>query len=245
MKRPISVMPDWKDNYLRTREAVTRACDVAGRSPAEVQLLAVSKFQPAEALAAVASVGQLIFGENYVQEWQAKRERVAAILPGVNICWHMTGHVQQRKAGIVAGAFALLHTLDSRKLADALERHLVAQNLLQPVLLEINIGGEQQKAGILPENALPLARHVLARCPHLPLRGLMCIPPLTASGAAARPFFARLRRLRDDLEGELGCKLPELSMGMSADFGEAIMEGATIVRIGTSIFGPRPPQPPV
>lgn len=242
MKPQISAMTDWTNRYIRTKEEVAQACAASGRRPGDVLLLAVSKFQPAEAITAVAQAGQRDFGENYIQEWESKQEQFRTLLPDNPLRWHMTGHLQHRKAPMAAGAFALIHTLDSRKLADALEKHLVARNLLQPVLLEINIGGEMQKPGAAPGEALELASHVLENCPHLLLRGLMCIPPLEFSGPEARPFFARLRQLRDRLERETGAALPELSMGMSSDFAEAIAEGATIVRIGTSIFGPRPPR---
>lgn len=227
-----------KDNYTHVREAVAEACLAAGRDPAEVQLLAISKYQPSAAIAVVAGLGQRDFGENYVQEWQEKRDALSGLLPGMGLRWHMTGHIQHRKASLVAGTFALLHTLDSQKLAHALETHLVARNLLQPVLLEVNLGDERQKAGVSTDDALALAGYVLLHCPHLQLQGLMCIPP--ANARASRPFFAELRQLRDRMERELGVKLSELSMGMSHDFAEAIAEGATIVRIGTNIFGPRP-----
>ncbi|MDE7241418.1 YggS family pyridoxal phosphate-dependent enzyme [Desulfovibrio sp.] len=222
------------------RERLARACTANGRRPGDVLLVAVSKFQPASAVAAVAGDGQRDFGENYVQEALEKRAELAADPVAADLRWHMIGHVQSRKAAQVAGNFVLIHTLDSVKLADALERRLVVTGQLQPVLMEINIGGEPQKAGVLPEEAEALGEHVLAACPHLSLRGLMCLPPVFDAGEAARPYFARLRRLGENLRSNLGIAMPELSMGMSGDFAGAVAEGATIVRIGTDIFGPRP-----
>lgn len=222
------------------RRRLAEACRANGRRPEDVLLVAVSKFQPASAVAAVAADGQRDFGENYVQEALEKRAELAADPVAAGLRWHMIGHVQSRKAAQVAGAFALIHTLDSVKLADALERRLAVTGALQPVLMEINIGEEPQKAGVLAKDAAALGEHVLAACPHLELRGLMCLPPVFDAGEAARPNFARLRRLGEDLRSGLGVAMPELSMGMSGDFAAAVAEGATIVRIGTDIFGPRP-----
>ena len=226
------------------RERLAEACKANGRRPEDVLLVAVSKFQPASAVAAVAADGQRDFGENYVQEALTKRAELAGDPVASDLRWHMIGHVQSRKAAQVAGAFVLIHTLDSVKLADALERRLAVTGQLQPVLMEINIGAEPQKAGVMPEAAEALGAHVLAACPHLELRGLMCLPPVFDAGDAARPYFARLRRLGEDLRSRLGIAMPELSMGMSGDFAAAVAEGATIVRIGTDIFGPRPPKAP-
>ena len=227
--------------YASVLERVTEAVTAAGRRPEDVRLVAVSKLHPAGDVAEVAAAGQVDFGENYVQEALEKR----SLLQSQGLCgdvrWHMIGHVQSRKAAQVAGAFALIHTLDSVKPADALERHLPSGGA-QPVLLEINVGDEPQKAGIPAAEATALAAHVQAHCPHLSLEGLMCLPPVFDAGEAARPYFARLRRLRDALREECGLPLPHLSMGMSGDFAAAIAEGATIVRIGTDIFGPRPPK---
>ncbi len=224
----------------RVRERLERACAACGRRPGDVLLVAVSKFHPASDVAAVAAAGQVDFGENYVQEALEKRGELAGVPAAARIRWHMIGHVQSRKAAQVAGAFVLIHTLDSVRLADALERRLADSGAMQPVLMEINIGEEPQKAGVMAADAAALAEHVLARCPHLEMRGRMCLPPVFDAGDAARPYFARLRRLGEDLRSRLGIGLPELSMGMSGDFAAAVAEGATIVRIGTDIFGPRP-----
>ena len=137
-----------------------------------------------------------------------------------------------------------MHTLDSVKLADALEKRAAALGVVQPVLCEINVGEEPQKAGIMADALPELEEHVLARCPHLEMQGLMCLPPVFDAGEAARPYFARLYRLREDMRARTGLPLPHLSMGMSGDFAAAVAEGATLVRIGTDIFGPRPPKVP-
>lgn len=230
-----------RERHAAVLERVRAAVIASGRAPEEVTLLAVSKFHSAGDIACVAAAGQIDFGENYVQEALEKRALLHAQGLCTSVRWHMIGHVQSRKAAQVAGAFSLVHTLDSRKLADALERHMPDQGV-QPVLLEINVGDEAQKAGIPASEAAALAAHVQEQCPHLSLEGLMCLPPVFDAGEAARPWFARLRRLRDSLRAECGLPLPHLSMGMSGDFAAAIAEGATIVRIGTDIFGPRPPK---
>jgi len=231
-------MPDILERYAHVEEEVAAACRKACCRRDNVLLLAVSKFQAASAISAVASMGQSDFGENYVQEALAKREALAG--ENVSLRWHMIGHVQTRKASQIAGVFQMIHTMDSSRLADAFERKLAQTGASQDVLIEVNIAAEPQKAGIMPAELSGLGQHILENCPHINLRGLMCLPPVFDSGEASRPYFAKLRSLRDNLARELGVKLPELSMGMSGDFGAAIVEGATIVRIGTRIFGPRP-----
>lgn len=231
-----------RERYVRVLERLDAACAAAGRGRDDVVLIAVSKLHPAADVAAVARAGQLDFGENYVQEALQKREELAGEPACRNVRWHMIGHVQSRKAAQVAGAFALIHTLDSRKLADGLERRLAVLEARQPVLMEVNVAAEPQKSGIMAEDLPALADYIVESCPHLELRGLMCLPPVFDAGEAARPHFARLRVLCEELRARLGLPLPELSMGMSGDFEAAVAEGATLVRIGTDIFGPRPPR---
>lgn len=221
------------ERYLEVEAQVARACASAGRKREDVLLLAVSKFQPLEAIIEVAQAGQLDFGENYVQEAREKMD----LLQGQGLRWHMIGHLQMRKAKSVAGAFDLVHSLDSEALAAGLEKRL--DNRTQDVLIEVNIGGEPQKSGVMAPDLKKLAGYVFENCPDLRLRGLMCLPPVFDNGDASRPFFEKLRLLRDQLEKDFGVNLPELSMGMSGDFQAAIAEGATIVRIGAAIFGPR------
>ena len=231
-----------RERYARVLERLDAACAAAGRKREDVTLIAVSKLHPAVDVAEVARAGQLDFGENYVQEALQKREDLAGESACRNLRWHMIGHVQSRKAAQVAGAFALIHTLDSRKLADGLERRLAVLEARQPVLMEVNVAAEPQKSGLMAEDLPSLADHILEKCPHLELRGLMCLPPVFDAGEAARPHFARLSALREELRDRLGLPLPELSMGMSGDFAADVAEGATMVRIGTDIFGPRPPK---
>ncbi len=231
-----------KARWEAVLERLDKAVTAAGRRAEEVRLIAVSKLHPAEAVAELALLGQRDFGENYVQE-ALEKQRSLDNVPGLArdfVRWHMIGHVQSRKASQVSGRFCLIHSLDSRHLADALEKRCAALNHVQPVLMEVNVGDEAQKSGLLRTDLQFMADHVLAACPHLSLQGLMCIPPVFDAGEAARPYFALLRDLRKVLRGTTGLPLPELSMGMSGDFEWAVLEGATSVRVGTDIFGPRP-----
>ena len=233
------------ERYEKVMERLDRAVQAAGRKREEITLIAVSKLHPAEMVAEVAALGQVDFGENYVQEALEKRETLDTMLPlerSAALRWHMIGHVQSRKAAQVAGHFDLVHTLDSERLAQALEKRCAQAGVQQRVLIEVNVGEESQKSGVDRKNLSALADYVQASCPHLELQGLMCIPPVFDAGEAARPYFALLRTLAEKLRSEAGLSLPHLSMGMSGDFEWAVMEGATFVRVGTDIFGPRPPK---
>lgn len=226
-------------NYEKVLEGLENACQKAGRKREDVTLVAVSKFHSVNDIESVAAKGQLDFGENYLQEASEKKKLLSSYN---NLRWHMIGHVQSRKAASVAGNFFLVHTLDSIKLANAMEKALREKELAQDVLIEVNIGEEAQKAGVSIKDLLSLAAHIEESCAHLKLKGLMCLPPVFDAGDAARPYFAKLFELRENLNRSLGRSLPELSMGMSGDYAAAIAEGATIVRIGTDIFGPRSPK---
>ena len=233
------------ERYEKVMERLDRAVQAAGRKREEITLIAVSKLHPAEMVAEVAALGQVDFGENYVQEALEKRETLDNMLPlerSAALRWHMIGHVQSRKAAQVAGHFDLVHTLDSERLAQALEKRCAQAGVQQRVLIEVNVGEESQKSGVDRKNLSALADYMQASCPHLELQGLMCIPPVFDAGEAARPYFALLRTLAEKLRSEAGLSLPHLSMGMSGDFEWAVMEGATFVRVGTDIFGPRPPK---
>jgi len=216
------------------RERMARAATAAGRSAQSVTLLAVGKAQPAELLAAAADCGVTDFGESYLQEALAK----IAALRSRALTWHFIGRIQANKTRPIAESFSWVHALDRVKVAERLaaQRPLEAPPL--NVCLEVNIAGEPSKGGIMPAELPDLAAHV-ARLPPLTLRGLMCIPPEEAEPARQRAWFARLRGLRDELNAT-GYSLDTLSMGMSADFEAAIQEGATIVRLGTVLFGARP-----
>ncbi len=216
------------------RDRLAEAARRSGRRPEAVRLIAVSKFHPASSVAAAAACGQRLFGENYIREARAKQDALARM----PLEWHCIGHVQSNKAADAAGRFALIHTLDAERTAQALSRRL-APGTVQEVLIQVNTGNEPQKTGIAPEGVPALAEALLA-LPGLRLRGLMCLPPCFDDAEAARPHFAALRNLRDALSRRLGLELPELSMGMSGDFEQAVEEGATLIRVGTDIFGPRP-----
>ena len=194
--------------------------------------------------------GGAAFGESYVQEALAKREAVASLLPGLPLEWHFIGHVQTNKAREVAGNFTLVHSVDSVRLGEALQRAWKVKTDLTPlsleqepfpsqaVLVQVNIGREEQKSGVRPEEAEALLK-ALAAMPALCVQGLMCLPPDVPEAEDARPYFRALRQLRDSLCERTGLDLPHLSMGMSHDFEQAVEEGATLVRVGTDIFGPR------
>jgi PLP dependent protein len=216
------------------RERMARAASAAGRSAQSVTLLAVGKAQPVELLAAAADCGVTDFGESYLQEALAK---IAALRTRA-LTWHFIGRIQANKTRPIAESFSWVHALDRVKVAERLAAQRPPEAPPLNVCLEVNIAGEPSKGGIMPAELPELAAHV-ARLPPLTLRGLMCIPPEEAEPARQRAWFARLRGLRDNLNAA-GYSLDTLSMGMSADFEAAIQEGATIVRLGTVLFGARP-----
>ncbi|MBV8055441.1 MAG: YggS family pyridoxal phosphate-dependent enzyme [Deltaproteobacteria bacterium] len=210
----------------RIADAVRRA----GRESESVRLVLASKTQPPAAVAAAFAAGARDFGENYVQEAAAKR----SALGGHDIRWHLIGHLQTNKARTAVETFNLIQTLDNQRLASALSR--LRPSPLIPVLVEINLAGETSKTGIKPEDAEALINSVRAQ---VDVQGLMAIPPMASTPEAARPFFRALRELRDRLTAATGLALSELSMGMTDDFVAAILEGATIVRVGRAVFGER------
>lgn len=214
----------------RIREAAA-AC---GRDPGEIRLVAVSKTWPPEAVAFAHEAGLAEFGENYVHE---AREKIAA-LGRLPLRWHLIGHLQTNKAKFAVRLFDLIHTLDSVRLAREIDRLAARLPKVQDVLIQVSLAGEETKSGASPEEVPALIAEA-SRLAHLRVRGLMTIPPYFDDPERARPYFARLRALRDRLEKESGIELPELSMGMTGDFEAAIAEGATLVRIGTAIFGKR------
>jgi hypothetical protein len=226
------------ENYEAVLADLAEAARASGRNPDEVRLVAVAKKHPAEAIAALAeALGSpetpVDIGESYIQEAQAKQQELA----DAPVRWHFIGKLQSNKAKLAAGEFALVHSVDSLKLARMLHKRAESLEDPQDILLQVNLGREPQKSGVDPENAAELAENIAALS-GLRLVGLMTMPPF-GDPEQARPIFAGLRRLRDELVERLGLALPELSMGMSDDFIQAIEEGATLVRIGTRIFGPR------
>lgn len=221
------------------RSRIEDACRRAGRPVESVTLVAVSKRMPVADVEAAWECGIRVFGENRVQEAEEKIREFRP--PG--IAWHLVGHLQSNKAGRAVGLFDLIHGVDDLELVSALARRAEGRGGKQALLLQVNTSGEASKSGCTPAGALALARAVVA-APALELRGLMAIAPIPdaaplAEPPGARAAFRRLAELRDALERELGVALPELSMGMTGDLEVAIEEGATLVRVGTALFGTR------
>lgn len=222
------------------RERLAAAAERNGRDPAQVRLVAVSKLFPAEAVAQLAACGQTEFGENYVQEGVAKIAVLRASHP--QLCWHFIGLLQSNKTREVAAQFDWVHTLDRWPIAQRLSAQRPAERnaqILAPlqVCIQVNISGEDSKSGVTPEAAVDLA-HAVAALPRLRLRGLMCIPAPAQGLEAQRAPFARLRALLAELQQQ-GLEVDTLSMGMSADLEAAVLEGASMVRVGTALFGVR------
>jgi PLP dependent protein len=221
-----------RQNLESVRNRIASAAARCSRAPASIALVAVSKTQSTQAIREAFEAGQRLFGENYAQELRDKAEELKA-LP---IAWHFIGHLQRNKAKYVAPVAACVETVDSVELAQALAGRAPGKLRL---LIEVNVGGEASKSGVAPEEVAELARGITA-IGTLELAGLMIIPPYDPDPEKGRPYFRKLRLLRDRLVPELGADcLRELSMGMSHDLEVAIEEGATIVRIGTAIFGGR------
>ncbi|MFZ5426264.1 MAG: YggS family pyridoxal phosphate-dependent enzyme [Thermodesulfobacteriota bacterium] len=221
-------------NLQRVRERIANACLKAGRDPASVTLVAVSKTHPAQAVAAMAAAGQAIFGESYAQEAVPKQDELARL----KLRWHFIGRLQKNKAKYVAGRFELIHSVDSLELARMLHKKSDFLGIVQPVLVQVNLACESQKAGCSLDAAMPLAE-AAAELSGLELRGIMLMPPWDEDPEANRGLFARARELRGRLSARLGLPMPELSMGMSHDLEQAVEEGATLVRVGTDLFGAR------
>jgi len=222
------------DRLAAVRHRVDAAASDRGRDPSSITLISVGKTFPAEVVNEAVTAGATDLGENRVQEAVAKKPGVAEAR------WHLIGPLQRNKARAALEVFDIVHTVDRFEIADRLQ-YLLTEHWPERslhVLLEINVAEEPQKAGALPEDASELLGHALG-CDRLSVRGLMAIPPWAEDPEASRPWFRKLRELRDRLEDEMGHPLPELSMGMSHDFEIAIAEGATMVRVGTAIFGPR------
>ncbi len=220
-------------NLERVLSNVAEAAAKAGRNRDDVQLIAVSKKQDAEKVRAVFDAGQPIFGESRVQEARAK----IPLLPAA-ARWHFVGHLQKNKIRHALPLFELFHSVDSLALAQDLERIAEEEGLRPRVLLEVNVAGEASKIGFAPA-ALREQLEELLLLVKLNIEGLMIIPPLAPDPEQSRQYFVMLRELRDEVEREFDLKLPELSMGMSNDYGVAVEEGATFVRVGTAIFGAR------
>ena len=231
-----------RENYLITLDNIATAAHNSGRTPEEVRLVVVTKSQPLEVVQAAIEAGARVLGENYPEEGVTK---IQSLPNQSGVEWHMIGHVQSRKARLVADHFELLHSLDSLKLAQRLDRFAAENNRVLPVLLEFNVGGEESKSGWDASDDsrwnvfLPEIQSILD-LPNLRVHGLMTMPPLEADPGDSRRFFQRLRLLRDHLASAFPqTDWHELSMGTSADYTVAVEEGATLVRVGTAIVGER------
>ncbi len=231
-------------NLARVQERIAAAATRVGRRADEITLVAVTKTHPPEVVAAAWTLGVRHFGENRVEEANPKIEAVRRLLADAGQeaapIWHMIGHVQSRKASsVIAGGYALVHSVDRVKLARRLHRFALEAGRVQDILLEVNVSGEPTKFGFDPETVVPAVEEI-ASLSNVRVRGLMTMAPIVTDPEEARPVFVALRELRD----QLACRFPELdwqhlSMGMTDDFEVAIEEGATMVRIGRAIFGPR------
>ncbi len=234
LARVQSVAESLADNLEKIRRRIAAACARAGRDPAGVELLAVSKFHPAESVAAAARLGLSVFGESRLQEAKAK----IPLCPD-RLQWHLIGHLQSNKVRDAVALFPWIQSVDSPELAADIQKQAGKQSRTVQVLLEVNVAGEASKFGWSPARLLEQVT-AMADLKRLEIQGLMTLAPYASDPERARPFFQRLRVLRDQCARLLGRPLPILSMGMSGDLEIAIEEGSTLIRVGTALFGPRP-----
>jgi pyridoxal phosphate enzyme (YggS family) len=220
-------------NLERVREQIAGAAAKVGRAVDEIGLVAITKMHPADRVREAIEAGQTLFGESRVQEARAKIPELPS-----NLRWHFVGHLQKNKIRHALPLFELFHSIDSLALAQDMNRIANEEGMHPRVLLEVNVAGEGSKFGFKLETVRAEMELLLA-LPRLSIEGLMCIPPLAEEAEASRAFLVQLRELRDALEKEFDLKLPQLSMGMTSDFPVAVEEGATLVRVGTAIFGER------
>ncbi|HIS27665.1 MAG TPA: YggS family pyridoxal phosphate-dependent enzyme [Candidatus Pullilachnospira intestinigallinarum] len=217
------------------KKRIEEACLRSGRDPGEVTLIAVSKTKPVSMIREAMEAGQTVFGENKVQELCSKYEELPK-----TIQWHMIGHLQRNKVKYIADKAALIHSVDSLRLAETIEQEGAKHQRVIPILIEVNVAGEDTKFGVSVEEALPLIQQI-APLPHVKIRGLMTIAPFVEDPGENRPVFAALRQLSVDIKGKNmnNVDMDILSMGMTNDYEVAVEEGATMVRVGTGIFGAR------
>lgn len=229
-------MSEIAERLAQVQARIAAAAHRAGRDPASITLVAVSKTVPPDRIKEGVAAGLTVLGENRVQEAQAKIQTLGRLVQ-----WHLVGHLQTNKAKLAVRLFDLIHSLDSLKLATELDRHARAAGKRVPCFVEANQGGELTKSGLAEAAVLPFIQEAAA-LGGIEIRGLMSLPPYLEDPEGVRPYFRRLRILRDEAAtaGIPGLRLEHLSMGMSHDFEVAVEEGATMVRIGTAIFGPRP-----
>ncbi len=229
-------MNSYQQSLSDVLQRIAGAAKKAGRDPLDIRLVAVSKTVSADRLRQAILAGVDIVGENYVQEARNKFSE----LGDLSVQWHFIGHLQRNKAKYVVRIFDLIHSVDSTRLADEINHQAGRIDKIQPILVQVNLAGETTKSGIEPEAVEQLVRHI-GTLPHLSLQGLMTMPPFFNAPEKVRPYFNQLRLLRDQI-GEMAIDhvhMNELSMGMTGDFETAVEEGATLVRIGTAIFGAR------
>jgi PLP dependent protein len=221
-------------NISTVMQRITDRAQACGRDPDSVHLVTAAKSQPVGLVRKAIEAGVDIVGENYIQEAQEKY----AILSDALIHWHFIGHLQSNKAKYAVRMFELIHSVDSMKLAAEIDKQARKAGKIQNILVQVNISKETSKSGIMQEQTLELIRSISSYS-NVRVKGLMTMPPYFDAPERARPYFAALRRLRDQMEQDLGVPLEDLSMGMTGDFEVAIEEGATLVRIGTAVFGER------
>jgi pyridoxal phosphate enzyme (YggS family) len=219
---------------------IEAACERAGRRPSEITLVAVSKTVPAARIREAIEAGVRTLGESRVQEAAAKITELSALSAERKVQWHLIGHLQSNKARRAVELFDAVHSVDDLKLAERLDRLAAESGERLPIFVEVNLGGEESKTGVSPDEVPTLCEQI-GKLPSLELKGLMAVPPFSDNPEDARPFFRRLRNLRDEARqaGAVGGSFNDLSMGMSDDFEVAIEEGATFVRIGSALFGAR------
>jgi pyridoxal phosphate enzyme (YggS family) len=222
------------ENLKRVSEQIAGAAAKTGRAVNEIELVAITKTHPAERIREAVEAGHALFGESRVQEARAKIPELPS-----NLRWHFVGHLQKNKVRHALPLFEMFHGIDSLELACEINRIADEEGAHARVLLEVNVAGEGSKFGFKKES-LRAEIEALVDLPRLSIEGLMCVPPLADEAEASRKFFVQLRELRNSLEKEFDLRLPHLSMGMTQDFWIAVEEGATLVRVGTAIFGQRP-----
>jgi len=228
-------MVDVAGNYRRLVDRISEAAISSGRNPREIRLLAAAKSQSVELIRAAVDAGVRLVGENYVQEAREKRQAIAAPLE-----WHMIGHLQRNKVKVAVDLFEVIETLDNAALARELDKEGRKRDQTIRALIEVNLAGEESKSGVPKGEVMALVAAV-GELSHISVEGLMTVPPFRENLEAVRPYFRELRTLKDELQrlNIPNVKLQELSMGMTHDYAIAVEEGATIVRIGTALFGPR------
>lgn len=232
-KGNLQLLENIKNIYRKISSAAIRS----GRSPFDVQLIAVTKTVPVERIREAVELGLRDFGENRVQEAKEKISNLKSKILNENIKWHLIGHLQKNKVKTAVQLFDLIHSLDSPELANLINKHAEKEEKIQRVLIQVKLSEEETKHGVAKEELMGLIE-IVSKMKNIKLEGLMTMPPLFEDPEKVRPFFRKLCELRDEFE-QKGYKLKELSMGMTNDFEIAILEGATMVRIGTGIFGER------